>query len=47
MKVEIRKVSQTEDKKHYRITTPVEVNNENELRYQKQVAQVINDEYHS
>ncbi len=47
MKVKIEKVGQTENKEHFRIVTPVEVVLEDELRYQKEVAELIADNYHT
>jgi len=47
MKVEIEKVGQTGNRGHFRIITPVDVKIEEELRYQKQVAEVIKDDHHS
>ena len=47
MKVKIEKVGKTGDREHFRILTPVEVKTEDELRYQKEVSALINDDYHT
>ena len=44
MKIEIEKIGETENQHHYRIITPYDVKEEEELRSQKQVIDLINDD---
>ena len=44
MKIEIVKIGETENQHHYRIITPFDVKEEEELLSQKQVIELINDD---
>lgn len=44
MKIEIEKIAQTENQEHYRIVTPVEVKKEEELRYQKEIIELLKED---
>jgi len=43
MKVEIEKIGQTQNQEHFRIVTPFDIKKEEELRFQKEVVELIKD----